>query len=102
MIQPRIDDKHSRWLHLRIRPASFPLADSAKYAAGGQVKTKALVDGRWTLAFRDEGTCKAALSMILDEIYIQSSEVERRLKPSLDLETALDSSSSSLLPEATS
>ncbi|XP_027072189.1 protein TRANSPARENT TESTA 9 isoform X1 [Coffea arabica] len=98
---PRVDDKHSRWLHLRIHPSAFPFTDSAKYASGGKVKTKALVDGRWTLAFRDEGTCKAALLMILDEIHLQSNEVQRRLRPLLDLETALDSSSSSLLPEAT-
>ncbi|KAL3533286.1 hypothetical protein ACH5RR_006807 [Cinchona calisaya] len=96
---PRIDDKHSRWLHLRIRPSSFPFADSAKYAAGGKFKTKAFIDGRWTLAFRDEGTCKAALSVIMEEIYFQTNEVQRRLQPLLGLETTL-APSSSLLPEA--
>ncbi|KAK9268415.1 hypothetical protein L1049_000165 [Liquidambar formosana] len=95
---PRIDDKHSRWLHLRIRPSSLPFADPSKSGAYGKVKTKALVDGRWTLAFRDEESCKSALSMILEEINLQSNELERRLKPLLDLERAVDSSNPSLRP----
>ena len=56
----------------------------------GKLKTKAFVDGRWTLAFRDEESCKSALSMILEEINFLSDEVHRRLKPLLNLETALD------------
>ncbi|XP_031096090.1 protein TRANSPARENT TESTA 9 [Ipomoea triloba] len=83
---PRIDDKHSRWLHLRIRPSSFPYLDTGKYPSPSKVKVKALVDGRWTLAFRDEESCKSALSMILEEINFQSVEVERRIKPLLDIE----------------
>nr|GMC93202.1 protein TRANSPARENT TESTA 9-like isoform X1 [Ipomoea batatas] len=85
---PRIDDKHSRWLHLRIRPSSFPYFDTGKYPSPSpsKVKVKALVDGRWTLAFRDEESCKSALSMILEEINFQSVEVERRIKPLLDIE----------------
>ncbi|KAK3031958.1 hypothetical protein RJ639_037119 [Escallonia herrerae] len=83
--KPRIDDKHPRWLHLRIRPSTIPFID----AAHGKAKTKALVDGRWTLAFRDEESCKSALSMILEEANLQGNEVERRLKPLLDLERNL-------------
>lgn len=88
LLQPRIDDKHSRWLHLRIRPSSFPYLDTGKYPSPSpsKVKVKALVDGRWTLAFRDEESCKSALSMILEEINFQSVEVERRIKPLLDIE----------------
>ncbi|KAA8535829.1 hypothetical protein F0562_030851 [Nyssa sinensis] len=97
---PRIDDKHPRWLHLRIRTYSFPFVDTAKYADNGKLTTKALVDGRWTLAFRDEKSCKSALSMILEEISLQSNEVERRLKPLLGLERAVDSSNPSQPPEA--
>ncbi|KAG9141783.1 hypothetical protein Leryth_023501 [Lithospermum erythrorhizon] len=92
---PRIDEKHSRWLHLRIRPASYPFMDSSKYATHGKVKSKALVDGRWTLAFRDEESCKLAFSMILEEINLLSSEVERRVKPLLDLGRNVDSPQSS-------
>ncbi|KAK0571130.1 hypothetical protein LWI29_011514 [Acer saccharum] len=88
---PRIDEKHSRWLHLRIRPSTLPFTDSAKATAYSKLKAKALVDGRWTLAFRDEESCKSALSMILEEMNLQSVEVERRLRPLLDLERALDS-----------
>ncbi|KAK1269880.1 hypothetical protein QJS04_geneDACA013941 [Acorus gramineus] len=46
--------------------------------------SNALVDGRWTLAFRDEPSCKSAESMILEEMNLQSQEVEKRLKPLLD------------------
>ncbi|XVE71913.1 hypothetical protein DITRI_Ditri10aG0189300 [Diplodiscus trichospermus] len=83
---PRIDDKHPRWLHLRVRPSTLPFLDPPKFGTHGKTRIRTLVDGRWTLAFRDDESCKAALSMILDEINLQSSEVERRLKPVLDLE----------------
>lgn len=91
-LQPRIDEKHMRWLHLRIRPSSFPTLDATKHTAQGKVKSKALVDGRWTLAFRDEDSCKAAFSMIVEELKLQSNEVERRIKPMLDIERTTDSS----------
>ncbi|KAL8480263.1 hypothetical protein ACS0TY_026982 [Phlomoides rotata] len=90
---PRIDDKHTRWLHLRIRPSSFPFIDTEKYTAHGKVKSKALVDGRWTLAFRGEEACKYAQSMILEEIKLQSDEVERCIQPLLELDRSLDRSS---------
>ncbi|XP_052182421.1 protein TRANSPARENT TESTA 9 isoform X2 [Diospyros lotus] len=81
---PRIDEKHLRWLHLRIRPTTFPFRDTAKCATQGKLKTNTLVDGRWTLAFRDEVSCKSAMSMIIEEMNSQSTEVERRLKTLLD------------------
>ncbi|XP_022149850.1 uncharacterized protein LOC111018180 isoform X2 [Momordica charantia] len=89
---PRIDEKHSRWLHLRIRPSTLPFLDPAKFGTSIKLKNKPFVDGRWILAFQDEDTCKSALSMILEEINLQSKEVERRLKPLVDLERAVDSS----------
>ncbi|KAL5549471.1 hypothetical protein UlMin_004702 [Ulmus minor] len=96
---PRIDNKHSRWLHLRIRPSTLPFVDPAKSSSFGNSKTKALVDGRWTLAFRDEESCKCAMSMILEELNRQTNEVERRLKPLLDTQNNVptsDPSNSSL------
>ncbi|XP_059287332.1 protein TRANSPARENT TESTA 9 isoform X2 [Lycium ferocissimum] len=89
---PRIDEKHMRWLHLRIRPSSLPYIDAAKHTAHAKVKSKALVDGRWTLAFRDEDSCKAAFSMIVEEQKLLSDEVERRIKPMLDIERTIDTS----------
>ncbi|KAJ4709215.1 Protein CLEC16A like [Melia azedarach] len=83
---PKIDEKHTRWLHLRIRPSTLPFIDPAKSGVYNKVKSKALVDGRWTLAFRDEESCKTAYSMVLEEINLQSIEVERRLRPLLYLE----------------
>ncbi|XP_051150372.1 protein TRANSPARENT TESTA 9 isoform X2 [Andrographis paniculata] len=91
---PRIDDKHQRWLHLRIRPSSFSLADAA--AKGhGKVKSKHLVDGRWTLAFRDEDSCKRALDMILEETKLQSQQVQRSLQPLLEFDRNLKPASDS-------
>lgn len=83
---------------MRIRPSTLPFLDPAKSGAYGKVKTKALVDGRWTMAFRDEESCKSALSMILEEAKLQSNEVERRLKPLFDLEKPVESSNPSVSP----
>ncbi|KAK1430005.1 hypothetical protein QVD17_12426 [Tagetes erecta] len=83
---PKIDERHARWLHLRIRPSTLPLTETAKNAANLKLKSKSLVDGRWTLAFKDETSCKSALTMILEEIDLQCKEVERRLKPLLSIE----------------
>ncbi|KAL1819918.1 hypothetical protein ACET3Z_014787 [Daucus carota] len=87
---PKIDDKHSRWLHLRIRPTTFPLRDAVNFTAQAKTKSRPLVDGRWTLAFRDESSCKFAQSMIVEELNLQSIEVERRLGPLLDFESDLE------------
>lgn len=88
---PRIDEKHPRWLHLRIRPSSFPISDTPKFkTVEGKVKTNQLVDGRWTLAFRDEDSCKSAMSMIIEERNLQSSEVESRLISLLESGVAVD------------
>ncbi|GAB4838298.1 hypothetical protein Ancab_027826 [Ancistrocladus abbreviatus] len=100
MLPPRVDDKHPKWLHLQIRPSSLPSANDLKSIASGRSKTKALIDGRWTLAFRDEESCQSALSMTLEEISQQSSEVERRLRPLLEIESLTNFSDSSSRPEA--
>lgn len=92
---PRVDDKHSKWLHLRIRPSALPFLDPVKFNRHGKLKTKAFVDGRWILAFRDEESCKNAFLMIREEINYLCDEVHRRIKPLLKLETVLDISSSS-------
>lgn len=92
LFQPRVDDKHLKWLHLRIRPSSFPFTDTAMYAGYGKVKSKALVDGRWTLAFQDEESCKNAMSMVVEEMALQSCMVEKSLEPLLDLDRSTDDS----------
>ncbi|CAM0904983.1 unnamed protein product [Alopecurus aequalis] len=79
---PRIDEKHEKWLHLRIRPATAPFLDPDKFK--GKTK-KYLVDGRWTLAFRDEQTCKAAEAMVMEEMKLQQDAVGVQLKPLLEL-----------------
>ena len=102
-LQPAIDQKYSRWLHLQIRPSTLPFLDPAKFIAHGKAKTKAPVDGRWTLAFMDDESCKSALSMIVEEIDLQSHEVEKRLRPLLNHEGAIDvPDTSTHPPEASS
>lgn len=81
---PIIDEKHPKWLHLRIRPTTLPSLDPSKYEAIAKGKSKVLVDGRWTLAFRDEESCRAAESMVLEQMDLQRSQVELKLKPLLD------------------
>ncbi|KAL8153457.1 hypothetical protein V2J09_011217, partial [Rumex salicifolius] len=93
---PIVDDKHPKWLHLRIRPSSLPSTDTLRSVAEGRAKGRPLVDGRWTLAFRDQDTCKTAHSIILQEMEFQRKEVGRRIKPLLDFNSCMDSSSSSL------
>ncbi|ERN07456.1 uncharacterized protein LOC18435675 isoform X2 [Amborella trichopoda] len=83
---PRIDDKHSKWLHLRVRPTMFSFSDHAKSKVLGKMRTKALVDGRWTLSFMDDESCKYAESIVLEELRLLRSEVEKRLKPLVHLE----------------
>lgn len=97
---PRIDDKHPRWLHLRIRPHTLPCLDPSKSAASGKTKPRALVDGRWTLAFRDDETCQSAVSMIREELDLQTREVERRIQPLFLRENSIDLSNfPSRIPE---
>lgn len=97
---PRIDDKHPRWLHLRIRPHTLASLDPSKSTSSGKGKQRALVDGRWTLAFRDDETCQSAVSIIRQELDLQTQEVERRIQPLFHPENAIDQSEfSSHLPE---
>ncbi|KFK40296.1 hypothetical protein AALP_AA3G356800 [Arabis alpina] len=84
--KPQIDEKHPRWLHLRIRPSTLPFLDPTKRGVYEKLKSKGLVDGRWILAFRDDESCYSAYSMVVQEIDLQCSEVERRLQPLFDLE----------------
>ncbi|MQL95210.1 hypothetical protein Taro_027874 [Colocasia esculenta] len=85
---PKVDDKHPKWLHLRIRPTTLPTMES-KPDVTGKGKRKLVVDGRWTLAFRDEQTCKSAESMILEEMNLLQGEVEKVLNPLIDLDAAV-------------
>ncbi|KAL1198210.1 Protein TRANSPARENT TESTA 9 [Cardamine amara subsp. amara] len=84
--KPRIDEKHRKWLHLRIRPSTLPFLDPTKRGVYEKLKSKGLVDGKWTLAFMSDESCHSACSMVLREIDQQCSEVERRLEPLFDLE----------------
>ncbi|KAL5699620.1 hypothetical protein ACHQM5_030497 [Ranunculus cassubicifolius] len=78
---PRIDEKHAKWLHLRIRPSTLPFVDPERFS--DKSKAKSLIDGRWTLAFRDEESAQSACLMIQEEMDLLCNEVERRLNPLL-------------------
>ncbi|XP_062184774.1 protein TRANSPARENT TESTA 9-like isoform X1 [Phragmites australis] len=84
---PRIDEKHAKWLHLRIRPSSVPFLDTEKYK--GKTK-KYLVDGRWTLAFSDEQSCKAAEAMVIEEMKLQKDAIGKQLKPLVEFDMPED------------
>lgn len=84
---PRIDEKHPRWLHLRIRPFNLPSLNSRKVGtSAAKSKAKGVVDGRWTVAFSDEQACKSAMSAVLEEMMMQSSAVQKELEPLLNFD----------------
>lgn len=84
---PRIDEKHPRWLHLRIRPFNLPSLNSRKVGtSAARSKAKGVVDGRWTVAFSDEQACKSAMSAVLEEMMMQSSAVQKELEPLLNFD----------------
>jgi protein CLEC16A len=98
--QPRIDERHVKWLHLRIRPSTVPFLDPEKYK--GKTK-KYLVDGRWTLAFGDEQSCKAAESMVIQEMKLQQDAIGKQLKSLVEFEMPEDGlQNSQTLHETTS
>lgn len=78
-----MDEDHPKWLHLRIRSPHAPTTDIAKLGGGGRPRTRRLVDGRWTLAFADDKTCKYAQEAVLEEIEIQRLAVQQVLEPLL-------------------
>ncbi|GJN27904.1 hypothetical protein PR202_gb15967 [Eleusine coracana subsp. coracana] len=84
---PRIDENHVKWLHLRIRPSTVPFLDPEKYK--GKTK-KHLVDGRWTLAFGDEQSCKAAETMVIEEMKLQQNAIGKQLKSLVQFEMPED------------
>ncbi|CAG7900523.1 unnamed protein product [Brassica rapa] len=102
---PRIDEKQPRWLHLRIRPSTLPFLDPIKRGVYKKLKSKGLVDGKWTVAFRSDEFCHSAYSMVAHEMDLQSSEVERRLKPLFEFDRKQQDQStitSEAIPSSTS
>ncbi|KAK8968253.1 hypothetical protein KSP40_PGU008336 [Platanthera guangdongensis] len=88
---PRIDENHPKWLHLRIRPPNLPAPD-VNHDQSRKSKAKVLIDGRWTLAFKDVDACRSAESMVVDEMRLLQSQVEQRLKPLVEDHVIHDSS----------
>ncbi|GBG71714.1 hypothetical protein CBR_g9125 [Chara braunii] len=78
--RPRIDEKHPRWLHLRIRSPVHPPAE-AGMLAWNRTRMRRPGDGRWTLAFNDEQRCQTAQRVVAEEIAFQSNAVRQVLQP---------------------
>lgn len=84
MWQPRVDEKHATWLHLRIRSPHQPMADVGKLRLPKtSPKVKNLVDGRWTLAFDDAEACKHACLFIQDKLASQCRAIRHIVSPFL-------------------
>ena len=82
MKQPKIDEVHPTWLHLRIR--EFNPKFAAKQIKGSHSNmSRHGADGKWTLGFQNAEACEAAQSLILEETRRQRTEVESLLSPVL-------------------
>lgn len=81
---PKVDEDHPKWLHLRIRSPHYPSVEVGKMGTG-RSRARRLVDGRWTLAFPDEKTCKHAHAVVMKEMGIQRMLVEQVLEPLLSV-----------------
>ncbi|KAG0577452.1 hypothetical protein KC19_5G157100 [Ceratodon purpureus] len=81
---PRVDEKHATWLHLRIRSPHQPLADVGKLGLSKtSPRARHLVDGRWILAFDDPEACKHACLFIQEQLAVQRHAVNLIVSPFL-------------------
>lgn len=80
--QPKIDEAHPTWLHLRIREFD-PKFDQIKNKDHQSGMSNHVADGRWVLGFPNDKACEAARWVILEETRKQRSSVESLLSPLL-------------------
>ncbi|KAH7512235.1 hypothetical protein FEM48_Zijuj12G0068900 [Ziziphus jujuba var. spinosa] len=81
-LDPKIDEAHPTWLHLRIREFD-PKFVQSKIKGHRSEMSSHLADGRWILGFPSNKACEAAQLLILEEIRKQRSSVESLLSPLL-------------------
>jgi len=96
LIQPKIDEEHSSWLHLRIRefdPQFYSMKARRNHLSMPDDHT---ADGRWTLGFPNARACEEAQLAILNEMGKQRSAVEYMLAPLLEDDFGLAENSASL------
>jgi len=82
-MQPKIDEKHSSWLHVGIRefdPQFYSMKGREKHASMGDD----WADGRWTLGFPNARACEEAQLAILNEMGKQRSALQYMLAPLLE------------------
>ncbi|QCE05144.1 Uncharacterized protein family FPL [Vigna unguiculata] len=80
---PKIDEKHSSWLHVGIRefdPQFYSMKGREKHASMGDD----WADGRWTLGFPNARACEEAQLAILNEMGKQRSALQYMLAPLLE------------------
>lgn len=80
--QPKIDEDHPTWLHLRIREFD-PRSKTSKSRGYNSNVSNSAVDGRWTLGFPSAKGCETAHLLILEETYKQRSFIKSLLAPLL-------------------
>ncbi|XP_011627149.1 uncharacterized protein LOC18444455 isoform X1 [Amborella trichopoda] len=80
-LNPKIDETHQRWLHLRIRTKAPTVGVNETSTSG--LQSKHPDDGRWTIGFSDIETCKSARTLILEKRAEQRSAVLSILAPLL-------------------
>ncbi|CAJ1967231.1 unnamed protein product [Sphenostylis stenocarpa] len=80
---PKIDEDHSSWLHLRIREFD-PQFYSIKARGNHLNMPDHSSDGRWTLGFPNAKACEEAQFAILNEIDKLRSAVKYMLAPLLE------------------
>lgn len=76
--QPKMDEVHPIWLHLRIGEFDPKFASNKKKGYHSNMPSH-VADGKWTLGFQDAKACKAARLLILEETRKQRSNVESLL-----------------------
>lgn len=81
--QPKIDENHPTWLHLRIREFDPRYGVDKKRSHNSKMSSSSAVDGRWTIGFSTGKACEAARLQILEETRKQRSFVEAILAPLL-------------------
>lgn len=83
-LNPRVDEKHSTWLHLQIREYDPELEASKSSRYHSYTSDDHVIDRKWTLGFPNSESCEAARLVIVREISKLRSGVERLLAPLLE------------------
>ncbi|GAB2216129.1 hypothetical protein Droror1_Dr00023897 [Drosera rotundifolia] len=79
--QPKIEDDHPSWLHLRVREFNPHHKDKTIHLNGNNEEP----EGRWTLGFSNAEACEAACVLISEETSKQRHEARSELAQIVDV-----------------